>query len=326
MRARSQQAWRALRSGVFFPSSMPPSTIAVHAANAVVRAALERWLSGLRLAAPPGLALDVAVVDEIPSLEGERVFEQPEVGFVRGTSGSGLWIVWEEAPAQAEIPPGSRTATIQLTPAAVAMLDQSLRNFFMAVLIILLRRAGWYHLHAATAIDPGSRGWLFAGNANCGKSTTAALLAANGWQVGTDDAAFLEARDRRVIVHTCRAPIALRPGGRSLLARAGGSELPDRGKVGYFPEDLGGVWTPLVSPEIVIFTSVGEDQTTGARIPAAAALAELVRWSAWVMLEPDLAQDHLNALTRLTAQARCYHVILGRDLFACPNRLIELVT
>lgn len=305
---------------------MPPSAIAVHAADAVVRAGLETWLAELRIAAPAGLALDVAVTDALPALDGERVFEQPEVGFVRGANGRGLRIVWDEAPAAADIPAGARTATVRMSPAAAALLDQSLRNFFMAVVIILLRRAGWYHLHAATAIDPDSRGWLFAGDAHCGKSTTAALLAASGWQVGTDDAAFLETRDRRVIVHTCRAPIALRPGGRSLLARSGGIELPDRGKVGYFPEDLGGVWTPLVSPEIVIFTSVGEDQTTGARISSAAALAELVRWSAWVMLEPDLAQDHLNALTRLTAQARCYRVTLGRDLFARPNRLSELVT
>jgi hypothetical protein len=305
---------------------MSTSPIAVHAADSAVQAALETWLTELRIAAPSGLALEVQVVNDVPPLDGERVFEQPEVGFLRGPHGAGLWVVWDEAPAVAEIPGGARTASIKLSHAAAAILNRSLSNFFMAVVIILLRRTGWYHLHAATAIDPSSRGWLFAGDANCGKSTTAALLAANGWRVGTDDAAFLETRDGRLIVHTCRAPIALRPGGRKLLARAGGVELPERGKVGYFPEDLGGVWTPLVSPEIVIFTSVGDDQTTGERIPSAAALAELVRWSAWVMLEPELAQDHLNALTRLSVQARCYRVTLGRDLFAQPNRLTELVT
>lgn len=305
---------------------MPTSAIAVRCADHTVRATLERWLAELRIAAPTGLALDVVLVPEIEVQNGERVFEQPEVGFVRGPDGRGLRLVWEEAPAVADLPGGAQTASVRLSPIAAARLEQSLGNFFMAVVIILLRRAGWYHLHAATAIDPTSRGWLFAGNAHCGKSTTAALLAASGWQVGTDDAAFLESRDARVIVHTCHAPIALRPAGRALLARAGGIELPERGKVGYWPEDLGGVWTPLVSPEIVIFTSVGDDQTTGARIPKAAALGELVRWSAWVMLEPDLAQDHLNALTRLTVQARCYRVTLGRDLFARPDRLTELVT
>ena len=130
----------------------------------------------------------------------------------------------------------------------------------------------------------------------------------------------------RVLVHTAHAPIALREGGRRLLAKAGGIVLPDRGKVGFWPEDLGAVWTPLVSPDIVIFPTVGRTRTTAQPIARAEALAELVRWSAWVMLEPDLAQAHLDVLTQLAGQARCYRVTLGRDLFARPNRLIELVT
>ena len=74
--------------------------------------------------------------------------------------------------------PGQVSATIRLSPAAVTRLELCTRTFMMAILIVLLRRAQWYHLHAATAIDPDGRGWLIAGNAHAGKSTTAALLAA----------------------------------------------------------------------------------------------------------------------------------------------------
>lgn len=270
--------------------------------------------------------MEVSVTaDALPALS-EIVFEQPEVRFARGPGGRGLRLMWDEAPAMAEVPGEGATASIRLSPAAVEKFELCTRTFLMAVLIVLLRRVGWYHLHAATAIDPEGRGWLVAGNAHAGKSTTAALLAASGWRVGTDDAAFLERRGDRIIVHTCRAPIALRDGGRRLLARAGGVSLPDRGKTGYWPEDLGGVWTPLVDPEIVIFTAVGNARTSATPLDRRGAVAELVRWSAWVMLEPELAQDHLNVLTRLTGQARCYRVTLGRDLFTRPNRLIELVT
>ena len=294
--------------------------------DAAVRAALEQWLGGLRLAAPPGLTLDVSIdAGEYPELP-DLVFEQPGVGFARGSDNRGIRVSWSDFPAEAEIAGGARTATVRLSPAALAELDYCTRTFLLSVVIVLLRHVGWYHLHAATAIDPQSRGWLVAGDAHAGKSTTAALLAAAGWQVGTDDIAFLEHRDDRVLVHTCHAPIALRDGGRRLLARVGGVALPDRGKTGFWPEDLGGVWTPLVYPEIVIFTTVGKDRTTAAAIARSAAVAELVRWSAWVILEPDLAQVHLDTLTRLTSQARCYRVTLGRDLFARPNRLIELVT
>lgn len=305
---------------------MATSAIVVRCPDATVRATLEEWLGALRIAAPPGLALDVSI-DPGPFAELlDPVFEQPGVGFARGSNGRGMRISWSDFPAEADIAGGARSASIRLSPEAVAELDYCTRTFLLSVVIVLLRHVGWYHLHAATAIDPQSRGWLVAGDAHAGKSTTAALLAAAGWQVGTDDIAFLEHRDDRVLVHTCHAPIALRDGGRRLLARVGGVALPDRGKTGFWPEDLGGVWTPLVYPEIVIFTTVGKDRTTAATISRAAAVAELVRWSAWVILEPDLAQLHLDTLTRLTSQARCYRVMLGRDLFARPNRLIELVT
>ena len=305
---------------------MPAGPIEIRCDNAVVRAKLEGWLERLSLGAPLGVALEVTVSAAPLPVLSEIVFEQPEVRFARGTDGRGLRLVWDEAPAIAEVPGASTTAFVRLSPAAVEKLELCTRTFLMAVVIVLLRRVGWYHLHAATAIDPEGRGWLIAGNAHAGKSTTAALLAASGWQVGTDDAAFLEPKGDRILVHTCRAPIALREGGRQLLARAGGVDLPDRGKTGYWPEDLGGVWTPLVDPQVVIFTAVGNVRSSAKPMDRRSAVAELVRWSAWVMLEPDFAQAHLDVLTRLTGQARCFRVRLGRDLFARPNRLIELVT
>lgn len=305
---------------------MPATTIPIRCGNLTIKAALEAWLTGLCLEVPTGLSLDVSESTEALPVLTEIVFEQPEVRFARGPEGRGLRMMWDEAPAIAEVPGDGTTASIQLSPGAVEKLELCTRTFLMAVLIVLLRRVGWYHLHAATAIDPEGRGWLVAGNAHAGKSTTAALLAASGWRVGTDDVAFLDRQGDRVIVHTCRAPIALRDGGRRLLARSGGVSLPDRGKTAYWPEDLGGVWAPLVDPEIVIFTAVGNARSSARPLDRRGALTELVRWSAWVMLEPDLAQDHLDVLTRLTGQARCYRVTLGRDLFARPNRLIELVT
>lgn len=305
---------------------MTAAGVRVRCADSGVRAALEAWIDGLRLEAPAELMLEVAVTQDVPTELADVVFEQPGVRFARHPEGRGLRLAWDEAPAAAEVPADATLASVWLSPAAVERLERCTRVFLMAVLVVLLRRIGWFHLHAATAIDPHGRGWLVAGNAEAGKSTTAALLAASGWRVGTDDAAFLERHGERIVVHTCHAPIALRQGGRRLLAKAGGIALPARGKVGFWPEDLGGVWAPLVDPEIIIFTSVGDTRTAAEPLPRSAAVAELVRWSAWVMLELDLAQRHLDVLTRLTHQARCYRVTLGSDLFARPNRLIELAT
>ena len=110
-----------------------------------------------------------------------------------------------------------------------------------------------------------------------------------------------------------------------LLTRAGGVPLPDRGKVGYWPDELGGSWVPTVEPEIVLFTTVGGDVTRAELLGPGQKLAQLVRWSAWVVVEPGLADEHLALLTRLAAQSRAYQVSLGRDLFHRPDLLSELI-
>ncbi len=219
------------------------------------------------------------------------------------------------------IPGGASTAIVTLSPAAASLLDECQSTFLTTVLIFLLRRAGWHHVHAATAVDPRGRGWLIAGNARAGKSTTAAWLASRGWGVGTDDMAFLAPAQERVAVQASRAPIALREGGQALLQRTGGVFLERRRKVGYWPEELGAQWVPSIEPELIVFPTVGADRTEVQRLSAGDTLARLVRWSAWVLLEPDLAQEHLDLLARLARQAPGYRVTLGADLFAHPERL-----
>ena len=195
----------------------------------------------------------------------------------------------------------------------------------MTVLIFLLRRGGHHHVHAATAVDPRGRGWLIAGNARCGKSTTAALLASRGWPVGTDDTAFIKAGDMGVEVVGYRAPIALRPGGHALLGRPVGSHRPERRKMECWPEELGGSWARTVTPEVLLFPVVADSRTQAEPISPLQSLSELIRWSAWVVLEPELAQGHLDLLNRLARQCDGYRVTLGPDLFDDESRLPGLI-
>jgi hypothetical protein len=291
-----------------------------------LRGALQSWLDGAALAPPVPLSLVVRMgTPPVLDTRAAVAFHQPTLAIYTGAADGRVSISWDVAPAVATIEGGATTACVTLSPAAVEHLGECQRTLFITVLILLLRRAGWHHVHAATAIDPSNRGWLLAGNANAGKSTTAALLASHGWRVGTDDTAFLAPTESRVAVTAFRGLIALRPGGLALLARGGGQPLRERRKTGYSPEELGGCWAERVVPDIIVFPSVGADTTHAAPLSPAQALRELVRWSAWVVLEPDLAQEHLDLLARLAQQARSYRVTLGRDLFDQPNRLAELV-
>lgn len=317
---RETPSWRdALVTG---PSRRPTvSTVRVVCSVPTLEQRLEAWVEGGRLNPPFPVTLHVRVADTTAvALRGEPVFEQPGVEIRSGGRDGGVQVVWRQAAAVADLPRGAATATVVLSEAAVAQLEECESTFLTTVLIFLLRRAGWHHVHAATAVDPGGRGWLLAGNARAGKSTTAAWLASRGWSVGTDDMAFLAPGPRRVVVHAYRAPIALREEGQALLQRTGGMFLQRRRKVGYWPEDLGSRWISCVEPDLVLFPVIGE-RTEVRLLSAGDTLARLVRWSAWVLLEPELAQEHLDLLTRLTAQAPGYGVTLGPDLFAHPERL-----
>lgn len=295
-----------------------------------MQSTIRDWLDQARLDPPGPLTLSVEVGDPLPVDDlGRAVFEQPEVVVRAGAGGAstGVRIEWEAAPAVAELASCGTTARVTLSAAAVARMDECLRTFLLTVLIFLLRRRGWHHIHAATALDPAGRGWLIAGDTHSGKSTTAALLASCGWGVGTDDITFLTRTAAGVNALAFREPIALRPGGYRLLRRDGALLLPGRRKVGYWPEDLGGRWIPQVEPRVILFTSVpqGNAVTEAQPLPRREALAELIRWSAWVILEPEFAQHHLELLAGLARQAQSYRVTLGRDLFSRPDRLAELV-
>jgi hypothetical protein len=305
-----------------------PSSIEVGCLDPAVRSAVRRWLDEGRLQPSIPLRVEITVgpVTSPPESDRRPIFRQPELTIRSGGLDSQVTISWDPWPAVAELGCGSLTAEVRLSPEAVERMDECLRRFLMTTLIFLLRRSDWHHVHGATAVDAHGRGWLLAGDSGAGKSTTAALLASRGWGVGTDDIAFLATSPGgKVEVHAFRTRLALRPGGEALLDRSGGLPLSGRGKTGFWPEELGGTWTPCIEPKILLFTRVGSDRTAVEPMRPRDTLAQLVRWSAWVALEPDLAQGHLDLLARLGSQATAYQVTLGRDLFTSPDLLTGLL-
>ena len=297
---------------------------------------LQAWADNLRLSIPVPIVLDVAVGNPLETngaRAGGKVFRQPGVAIYTTDSGA-VHARWNPARATAALDAGSTTARVTLSRGAMSRLDECARVFLSAVLILLLRRVGWHHVHGGIAIDPTGKGWLIVGDSGAGKSTTTALLAASGWRVGNDDIVFLgeagKARDR-VVVAAAHTPIALREDmGRRLGAKQ--DALPARGKMIYWPEDLGGRWIDRVEPDVIMFVSArpgGESErsrvTRAETMTSPEATARLVRASAWVMLEPHLAQNHLELLARLARQARSFRVRLAEDLFTSPERLQELI-
>jgi hypothetical protein len=298
----------------------------VSASDATLETALVDWLRQSRMALPDDFRIRLEIVDSVAEWDDPReAFEQGDTDIRAGEPLGWVHLSWRKAPARARIDSERPEAFVEMSREAVDQLDYFFRTFLLVVLIFLWKRAGRYHVHAGTAIDPKGRGWMLIGNSCSGKSTTTGLLASRGWQVSTDDIAFLTAQGARAAVVGFRSRIALREGGFGLLGRAGGMPLVDRGKTGFWPEELGAAWVQTVVPEIILFTSVGGERTELSPMSAGEVMAELMQWSMWVMFEPAGAQEHLDLLARLGRQAQCFRATLAPDLFAAPGALEDFL-
>jgi hypothetical protein len=294
--------------------------------NPMLLAAVSAWLAESRMPLPAGLRLQIDLVDVVPVEDDPReIFPQGDVQIRAGHPLGWVHLTWKRAPAMARIEESRPEALVQLSREAAADLDYLLRSFLLVTLIFLWKRDGRYHVHAGSGIDSKGRGWLLIGDSCSGKSTTTALLAARGWQVSTDDIAFLFDSNGKAGVMGFRSPIALRSGGFQLLGQAGGVALTARDKTGFWPEQLGASWVQTVEPDIVVFTSVEGDRTTLVPMPPGEVLKGLLQWSLWVMFEPTAAQEHLDLLSRLGRQAKCYRATLAPDLFAAPGALEDFL-
>ncbi len=293
--------------------------------DAGLTAALRSWLDGSRLVWPGTLHLDVDVIDELaPHGDSREVFPQADLLIQAGPPAGTVRIRWQDSLAEAIVHATEARATIRMTREAITHVEDAERGFLLVTLLFMLRRLGWYHIHCAAMIDPRGRGWLFVGHSLSGKSTTSALLARQGWSVSTDDIAFLSDDGVTVGVEGFWSPIALRDGGRTLLGTPGGVELSRRAKTGFRPEELGGHWIARVTPEVILFPSIGARTSVTPIVPGVA-IKRLIESSIWVLFETVHAQEHLDLLARVATQSRAFDATLGPDLFLDPDLFQDLV-
>jgi hypothetical protein len=297
------------------------SLAAINSSDPALEADFRQWIADSRMVLPEGLKLSIDVVDILPAVEDPRTAYRQGLAEIRAGEPLGWVLVSWPGYAAARIDEQRPIARVLLTRDAAGDRERLFRGFLIIVLIFLWKRDGRYHVHAGIARDPEGRNWMLVGNSGSGKSTTMALLATRHWKIGTDDIAFLVNGGSAVIAHAFRDRIALRPGGLDLLGRAGGIELPRRNKTGFWPEELGAEWVPAVEPDIVLFTQGLGPQTRLEPAEPREILNSLIHGSLWVMFEATGATEHLELLSRIGRQARCYRAQLGPDLFNHPDAL-----
>lgn len=258
--------------------------------------------------APPGAA---AV------RQGDVAVEPRADGTLRLAHPAGL-----EAVVAADTP----TVAWRLAADATEGLADELHTMGLLALLFALRRAGWHHLHGATAVSPDGVGWLLVGASGSGKSTTIAALGRAGWQIGGDDAAFLAPTPdgRGVQIHPWRGTVALREGGRRLLALPTTPATSRRDKDRRSAQAHGFAAAPSFVPTVVACCALGGETTVVAPLPRSDAAARLVTQAAWVALEPAWAAAHLGLLEQLLRQATTVSLMIAPDLVADPTRILRL--
>lgn len=181
---------------------------------------------------------------------------------------------------------------------------------------LLLGRMGRTLAHAAAVVAPDGRAWLLVGDTHAGKSTTAANLLEGGWHFVSDDNVVLARDAGGVSVEGWPRPFHLDDGWEA------GAPSGRRGAVDphlRWP----GRWREAAPLAGLLFPLVEAGQPTSvAPLPAADALAGLLRQSPWLLADRASAAEVL-ALLRDVAALPAFELRLGLDSYTDPPLLID---
>lgn len=215
--------------------------------------------------------------------------------------------------------------------ATVSVVETDPRNLFMAshlvltiLLVDILRRRGWYSLHAA-GFSEGGAAVLVPGTSGVGKSTLSVALLRAKFDYLTDDMVFLARRSGNLAV-------------RGLAEDIDVSEQTIR----FFPELDFLLRSPKTDgftkrqlrieqvygtkpitearPSLIVLPRIsGKPESVLKRIDSGEAFLEIV--PNVLLTEQAACQEHISMLAELVKQADCYRLETGQDFDRIPDLL-----
>ena len=194
-----------------------------------------------------------------------------------------------------------------------------LHAIFNIVWPFVLPRVGLFHVHAGAVRDPAGRGWLLAGDANIGKSTSTLSLVTAGWWYAADDAVYVERTAEGMFAHGWAEPIRLTARSADAL-RVSRIDAISRGKTSTMLRDeLRARHVSGFCVDRLVFPHLGGG-TALSPIRPVESFARLVRASAWVMAQPAVAAEYVACL-RALALLPAMTLTLGPELLERPESL-----
>jgi hypothetical protein len=311
-----------------------PGPHAEHAHDALVYKGAQRVMRGTADAAPPDIEVQVltagGAIPVPPDAEpvvvhehGLEVLHAPDGYYVRAD--------WVAAHVE---PEAARVAIAPLGP----LPDDPGRAVFYLLIVALtpiLQRLGLYGLHAAALVpDGGGDGLLIAAPSGSGKTTTTLTLVRHGWTPVSDDALLLRtgggASGQAVEALAFRRDVCLRPEAAGpfpeILSRDWPRSPSDPTK---WRVDVGEAFGAAVAdacvPRLLLVPEITEAaESRLVPLERAASLQHLAACSA-IRLSADPADTtrQLGVFYQLTAQARPYRFLAGRDVMDAPEQVVQ---
>ena len=212
--------------------------------------------------------------------------------------------------------------------------DLERRDFTLALSLAfqaVLRRNGFYELHAAALIDPQEKkGVLIAAGTNNGKSTLTLLLASRGWKYLSDDTVVLEKHNDQIRAWSLIRGFGLRQRTFDLMCqilppfkaeKISGSENKIRVAPGeLFPEQ----YEESCIATVIVFPKINDkDETRFRKLSQAETMKLLLKVCPWAGYDTPVAVYYLTMLNQLSRQCVGYELESGTDLLDA-NKVGEL--
>jgi hypothetical protein len=234
--------------------------------------------------------------------------------------------------AQWHLNPGQRLGEAWLASAFADAPTRQRRSFWGFGLLKLLRSCGLFGLHAAAAVSPAGVGFLIVGAPGSGKSTLALGLLRQGWWYLSDDVVLLRLKDHAVEALGCRQDAyvdaeeadryASLPWGEEVSDGVGKSKRRLCIAAAY-PKQI----VPACVPRVLLLPRIVDaPRSTLRALGRTQALRQILTQSGPQLFDRMTMDAHLTALTHLLEQAVSYELQAGRDLYAEPQTLADLVS
>ena len=223
--------------------------------------------------------------------------------------------------------PATGRATISISHPEEANLWIAAHPMFVIALFEMLKRRGYFNLHAAgLSVDGGAV--LLAGHSGSGKSTLAVALSRAGLELMSDDYVFLTRTPHGLRLLGFPEAIDLRDESTAMFPElASALRTPQRAGWTKRQINLEDYWkvrpAAEAGPGLLIFPRVGNTASSSIEpMDIGDAVSELV--SNIQFTQPHLAQTHLDLIGDLARGSDCYRLSTGRDFDSLSSTIREL--